>query len=116
MRNRKNAAKQIKKALCTLAAGALFSNFASAATVQVKIEGMNFVPETVQAKAGDTIEWTNADLVPHTVTSASKHGTAWDSGVIAPGKTFQRKFPEAGSLPYKCTLHPTMKGKIMIDR
>ena len=43
---------------------------AAGKTHTVRIEGMKFVPERVEVAAGDTIVWTNKDIVPHTVTAA----------------------------------------------
>ena len=38
-------------------------------THTVKIEGMAFVPATLEVSVGDTVEWINEDLVPHTATA-----------------------------------------------
>jgi plastocyanin len=54
----------------------------------------------------------------HTVTSGSaeggESGTIFDSSYLAGDKTFEWKFNNAGTFDYYCTLHPFMKGKIIV--
>jgi plastocyanin len=73
------------------------------ATVRIAIEGMKFSPADVTVKPGDTVIWTNKDIVAHTVTS--KDG-AFDSKVIAPGGTFRYVARKKGAFAYTCSLHP----------
>jgi len=81
--------------------------------------GKNFVPDTLNVKAGTTVTWTNGDTTLHTVTSGSpeggESGKVFDSSYLAAGKTFQHMFDKAGSFDYYCTLHPFMKGKIVVS-
>ena len=53
----------------------------------------------------------NKDLVAHTVTA--KNGT-FDSKEIAPGKSWTFTPKDRGQFDYKCTLHPTMKGTLVV--
>ena len=78
---------------------------------EVKIEGMKFVPERVEVAPGDTVTWTNADIVPHTVTAPR---AKIESGELMQGKTFRRKFGRKGDVPYVCRLHPGMKGVVSV--
>ena len=73
------------------------------ATVAVAIEGMRFSPAAVTVKPGDTIVWTNRDIVAHTVTA--KAG-AFDSKVIPPGGTYKFVARKTGDFAYACSLHP----------
>jgi len=41
------------------------------AVVKVSMRNMQFSPKTLRVKKGTVVEWTNDDIVPHTVTSAS---------------------------------------------
>lgn len=83
---------------------------AAAAPHPVAIEGMQFKPASVNVGRGDTVTWTNKDVVPHTATAAGK----FDSGNIAPGKSFSRKMELPGEFDYVCTYHPGMKGKVVV--
>jgi plastocyanin len=79
-------------------------------THTVAMEGMKFSPSTLRIQAGDTIVFKNNDLVPHTATA--KQREVFDSGIINPGEswTFVPKFHAA--VPYVCTFHPMMEGRI----
>jgi plastocyanin len=60
---------------------------------------------------GTTVEWANNDALPHTVTANDR---SYDSGNIAPGRTYRHTFTKAGSYAYFCVLHPFMKGVIVV--
>ena len=86
---------------------------AHAATEQtVTIEGFEFRPPLATVKAGDTVIWRNADVVPHTV-SAKDAGL--DSPPIASGGTFRFTATRKGRFDYICTLHPTMKATLVVE-
>ena len=80
--------------------------------------GKFFVPETLTVSKGTTVTWTNGDSTLHTVTSGSAEsgnsGTEFDSSYLAAGKTFQHQFSTSGTFDYYCTLHPYMKGKVVV--
>lgn len=78
---------------------------ANSDTLDVVIQDRAFVPETLSVNTGDVVRWTNQDDMPHTVTAKGK----FDSGKLMLGKTFVRKFEKAGSFPYGCTIHKSMK-------
>jgi plastocyanin len=76
-----------------------------------------FQPNPVQVSVGSTVTWTNNDAQPHTATSgqnATPDGT-FDSGIMAPGATFEHTFTEAGEFPYFCLLHPNMVGTVSVS-
>jgi plastocyanin len=85
----------------------------STATVTpVTIRLVKFSPETIEVRTGQTVEWANNDLTPHTVTS---QGTGeLNSGSIDAGASWRHTFTQAGSFPYYCTFHPEMKGTIIV--
>jgi plastocyanin len=84
---------------------------AQAADHAVKIEGMKFIPERLEVRAGDTITWTNQDFLPHSVTAAKAHV---ESGEIAPNKRFKLVAKKKGEMPYICRLHPSMQGTVVV--
>jgi nitrite reductase (NO-forming) len=85
----------------------------------VPSNGKFFVPDTLTVSKGTTVSWTNEDTTLHTVTSGSAEsgnsGTEFDSSYLAAGKTFQHQFNTAGTFDYYCTLHPYMKGKVVVN-
>lgn len=84
----------------------------TARTHAVIMEGMTFSPPTLRIQPGDTIVFTNNDLVPHTATA--KRREVFDSGIINPGEswTFVPKF--SATVAYVCTFHPMMEGRIEV--
>ena len=94
--------------VAALAAGALP---ALAATRTIAIEGMQFSPATLAIQRGDQVVWVNRDLVPHTVTAAK----SFDSGSVAPGRSWRLAAPKPGRYEYVCTLHPTMKAVLVVE-
>ena len=93
--------------LAVLPAAAL----AAGKTHEVRIEGMKFDPERLEVAAGDTVVWTNRDVVPHTVTAG---GAKVESGEIAPNKSWRFAAKKKGEMPYVCRIHPTMKGVLVV--
>lgn len=79
-------------------------------TDTVVISGMKFNPETITVHKNDTIIWINEDLVAHNVAAFPDMG--WKSDTIAVGESWKRVADE--NLNYFCSIHPTMKGKIVI--
>ena len=81
--------------------------------------GKYFAPESIAIPKGTNVTWTNDDSTLHTVTSGSPEagnsGSEFDSSYLAAGKTFQHPFNTAGTFDYYCTLHPFMKGKVVVS-
>ena len=78
-----------------------------------------FDPLILNVPVGATVTWKNLDSTLHTVTSGSaesgKPGTIFDSSYLTGGKTFQHTFSSAGTFDYFCTLHPYMKGQVVVN-
>lgn len=71
-----------------------------------------YEPATAEAGIDQTIAWRNDDSTPHTATS----GELFDSSLINPGESFSIAAEEigAGEHDYICTVHPFMKGDLVI--
>lgn len=83
-----------------------------AGITQVTIRLFKFSPEIIDVSIGQTVEWVNNDLTPHTVTSQST--AELNSGPIDAGASWRHTFTQAGSFPYYCTFHPEMKGTVIV--
>lgn len=81
-------------------------------TVEVMIEDFKFAPQEIRISVGDTIKWTNLDSAPHTVT---EDNDKFDSGIFNKGESFSMTFEEVGTFDYICTLHPYMKGTVIVE-
>ena len=78
----------------------------------IQIRNFAFVQNNLTVSPGTKVTWVNCDTETHTSTSDAG---AWESGGLTPGLTFQRKFAAAGSFPYHCTPHPSMKGTVVVQ-
>jgi plastocyanin len=72
---------------------------------------LRFTPPALTVARGDTIEWINRDIVPHTTTALD---SAWNSGNVAAGGRFRFVARRAGSHRYVCGYHPDMTGRIVV--
>ena len=84
----------------------------SSAVAAATIQGFRFCPSPLRVQAGTTVTWTNDDNVPHTVTSRT--GPQFDSGSLAQGRSWSRRFDQAGTYSYYCAIHPWMTGRIEV--
>jgi plastocyanin len=69
--------------------------------------------QPINAKVGDVITWTNGDSVPHKV--ALDDGSCQMSSNIPGGGSKSLVFSVAGTFPFHCAVHPSMKGTITIS-
>ncbi len=81
---------------------------ARAATIQVTMQNMDISPAIVAAKVGDTIEWTNKDVLMHSATARNGN---FDVN-LPPKQTGSIVLKKAGSVDYYCRYHPNMKATI----
>ncbi len=79
-------------------------------THQVAIRAMRFEPAVIHVAVGDTVRWTNLDLVPHTATSQEG---AFDSGSLPPDSLWAVVVARGGVVDYSCLYHTGMKGSIV---
>lgn len=73
----------------------------------MSIEHLRFEPDLLLITPGDTVTWTNRDVVPHTVT-----GDGWDSGELGLDDRFTRVVRPSDLGAYICRYHPTMAGTL----
>ena len=83
---------------------------AHAATIQIVMENLMFLPAEASVKAGDTIEWINKDVFAHTATA--RNGD-WDV-TLPPKKTVILVLKKAGPIDYYCRFHPNMKATLTV--
>jgi len=75
------------------------------------IKNISYLQPKIQITVGTTVEWTNNDPLPHSVTAVDK---SFNSGLIQPGKTFRHTFTKAGTYNFYCMPHPFMKGAVIV--
>ncbi len=76
----------------------------------IEIKNFAFSPAVLTVQSGATIVWSNQDGAPHTIKS-----NLFESPRLSQGQTFEYKFDQPGIVEYSCGLHPSMKGKIIVQ-
>lgn len=87
---------------------------APARAATVVIRNFAFEPATLTVHVGDTVEWKNADVVPHTATDEAQR-PAFDSAKIDIGGSWRYVTQKKGTYKYFCTLHPNMTGTLVVE-
>ena len=78
-------------------------------TATVENVDFSFYPAVVMIARGGTVTWKQKDFDEHTVT-----GAGFDSGRLSQDQTFSHTFNEVGTYEYRCSLHPSMTGKVIV--
>jgi len=77
-----------------------------------------FSPSILSISPGDTVTWANGDNVVHSTVSGLPYvkpaGTIFDSGTIAPGKTFSFTFYNPGTYKYFDLVDRWMVGEVIV--
>lgn len=77
-----------------------------------------FLPYEFTVAAGATVTWSNDDTAAHTITSGNVNAgptSAFDSGMLMAGNTFEFTFKGAGNFDYFCMIHPWMNGIVHVE-
>lgn len=75
----------------------------------VSIKNFAFDPATLNVSVGSTVTWTNNDSTAHHI-----KGGNFESSDMANGQSYSFKFTSAGTFDYICSIHPSMKGQIIV--
>ena len=90
---------------------------------------LRFVPSEIRIEVGDTVEWRNAQSIPHTVTADPKRtrnsrnielpggAEPFDSGWVRGGQSFRYTFREPGVYRSNCLPHEGagMLGTVIVE-
>jgi len=109
--------------LSCMAAGCSSSPAPSAATPQpaapggttITIKNFTFDPSTVTVKTGSAVTWVNGDSPPHTIASDSGLPAAFTSDMLSTGASYTFTFTRPGTYTYHCSIHPSMKGTVIVQ-
>ena len=82
-----------------------------AANAEIKIDNFSFTPSELTVPAGTEVTWTNRDDIPHNVVTEDK---SIKSKVLDTNDKFSFTFAKPGTYSYFCSLHPKMKGTVIV--
>ena len=76
-----------------------------------------YIPSVITIQSGQQVTWVNEDSAFHSVTSGFYESPSdlFDSGHLDPFETYTLDFDETGTFDYFCTLHPWMKGQVIVE-
>lgn len=81
-----------------------------ASTARVAIKDFAYRPPTLRIRRGTRVVFVNRDSAPHT---ATRRGS-FDTGRLRKGDKAAVRFKRSGVYRYICTIHPFMRGKIVV--
>lgn len=82
------------------------------AGTEVEVVDFTFSPDTVTVPAGSSLTFTNSDGTTHTATALDGE---FDTGDIAGGSTASVTLDEAGEIDYRCEIHQSMTGTVVVS-
>ncbi len=76
-----------------------------------------YIPSLIVIEKGKQVTWVNEDSAFHTITSGfyDTPTDLFDSGHLDPFESYTLTFDETGTYDYFCTLHPWMKGQVIVE-
>ena len=76
-----------------------------------------YIPSVIVIDSGSQVTWVNEDSAFHSVTSGfyDEPSELFDSGHMDPFESYTLDFDEIGTYDYFCTLHPWMKGQVIVE-
>ena len=80
----------------------------------VVIKNFAFDPSSLTVKSGAVVKWTNQDGASHTIVSDTGSPVAFSSDSLASGASYSFTFTQPGTYTYHCSVHPSMKGTIIV--
>jgi plastocyanin len=81
---------------------------------QVAIANYAFSPDSTTVHVGDTVVWTNQDEAPHDATTTGGPAS-FASPTLEQGESWSYTFTTAGTYLYYCSLHPDMRGRVVVE-
>ena len=76
-----------------------------------------YTPSLIVIESGKQVTWVNEDSAFHSITSGFYDAPTelFDSGHLDPFESYNLTFDEVGTYDYFCTLHPWMKGQVIVE-
>lgn len=104
----------MKRQFVWLAALAVSSVWVCAEEIEVLQIKQKFEPGQIEVKAGEQVNFVNADDVKHNLRTVMPDGSKVDHGISKPGETVSFGFESPGSFQVTCGIHPKMKLEVTV--
>ncbi len=78
----------------------------------VTMRNIEYDKNIINVKVGETVTWVNEDAVSHTATADDG---SFNTQLLAQGEKASVTFTKKGSYPYHCTVHPNMRGTVVVE-
>lgn len=80
----------------------------------VIIKDFKFIPQEITVKKGQTLTWENREKRQYHSVWFQALGEPEPEDYLFPEDTYERKFDQTGSFPYRCGPHPEMTGTVHV--
>ncbi len=80
----------------------------------VTIKKYKFMPQEITIKKGQTLRWENREKRQYHSIWFEASGEEEPEDYLFPDDSYERKFKQAGSFPYRCGPHPEMTGMVHV--
>jgi plastocyanin len=87
------------------------SNAGAGPVATVSMDHNTFIPGEITVVPGTTVTWVNNEAMPHTVVDLNR---GFRSKALVKDASFSFTFATAGDYNYLCSIHPNMKGKVVV--
>jgi len=77
----------------------------------VSMDHNTFIPSEITVAPGTTVTWVNNETMPHTVVNPNQ---GFRSKFLVKDAKFSFTFTTPGDYDYLCSIHPNMKGKVIV--
>jgi plastocyanin len=81
----------------------------------IAIKNFAFDPSPLTVKTGAVVTWVNQDTAPHAIVSDTGSPSAFASDSLSTGASYKFTFTQAGTYTYHCSIHPSMKGTVIVQ-
>jgi plastocyanin len=78
--------------------------------IEVYIRNFAYHPSLLRVEKGAEVSFENRDGATH---DAMRKGS-FSTGLLRPGESASVRFTHRGAFPYVCSLHPGMRGKVIV--
>jgi plastocyanin len=81
------------------------------ASVTIEIVDFSFVQSNISVPRRARVTWLNTGSQPH---DATENNRAWHTNLLEADDSETLTFDQPGSYDYYCTIHPGMRGKLVV--